>query len=129
MVPSFGLGESRATDTGPRVTMRRRIQVRGIVQGVGFRPFVYHLAHLLHLTGYVQNTADGVLIEIEGCSALLEDFLHRLVSEPPPLARIDAVTVTALATTGDTSFVIRDSVEDPSKFVLVSPDVSTCDTR
>ena len=119
--------ESKVDHIETRATLRQYIQVRGIVQGVGFRPFVYHLAQTIHLTGYVLNTSEGVLIEIEGSKGGLARFLYHLTSAPPPLARIDEVNVTAVAPVGDTRFVIRDSVKDPSKFVLVSPDVSTCE--
>lgn len=71
--------------------VRRRVQVRGIVQGVGFRPFVYRLARELALDGWVRNDGSGVTIEVEGRTALIADFLRRLRDEAPPLARIDAI--------------------------------------
>jgi hydrogenase maturation protein HypF len=75
---------------------RKRIHVRGIVQGVGFRPFVYRLAHEFGLGGSVQNTADGVLIEVEGRISLLARFLELLPVHVPPLAQIDELTVETL---------------------------------
>jgi len=106
---------------------RKRIRVRGIVQGVGFRPFVYNLAHELGLAGYVLNSSAGVTIEIEGGEAALSEFVARLRSSPPPLSQVEEVTVSDLDPDGDTSFVIRHSEAEPGEFVLVSPDVGTCD--
>jgi hydrogenase maturation protein HypF len=79
---------------------RRAVQVRGVVQGVGFRPFVYRLALEEGLTGFVGNDTDGVTIEIEGPGKRVEAFLSRLRREPPPLARIDSVTVRELVLAG-----------------------------
>ncbi len=73
--------------------VRKRIHVRGIVQGVGFRPFVYNLAKSLGLAGYVFNSSAGVTIEVEGCEESVEQFLATLRSEPPHLAEIADVTV------------------------------------
>ena len=106
---------------------RRQIQISGIVQGVGFRPFVYKLAHQLTLHGYVLNSSAGVTIEVEGADADLECFVRRLRDESPPLAQIEDVAITTLAPAGYSNFVIRDSVDEPGKLAPVSPDVSTCD--
>jgi hydrogenase maturation protein HypF len=106
---------------------RRQIRVRGIVQGVGFRPFVYNLAQRLQLTGYVLNSSAGVLIEVEGDGERLERFVRELNEEAPPLAQIEDVSVSSLDPAGYDTFVIRDSVEEPGQLVPVSPDVSTCD--
>lgn len=110
----------------PAIT-RKRILLRGIVQGVGFRPFVYNLAQMLDLNGYVLNTSEGVRIEVEGREGALERFLDHLTNDPPPLAKIEDVAVCELEPVGETSFTIRQSVEEAGKFVLVSPDVATCD--
>ena len=110
-----------------RTATRLRVQVRGIVQGVGFRPFVYHLAHQLRLTGFVLNTSGGVLIEVEGSPAALGQFIGRLRSEKPPLAEITAVEADSIEPRGDVAFMIRESLGEMEKFVLVSPDVATCD--
>ncbi len=81
----------------PRETpQRKQLRVRGVVQGVGFRPFVYRLALEEELAGFVGNDTDGVTIEIEGPEQRVEAFLVRLRSEAPPLARIDSVAVHAL---------------------------------
>ena len=106
---------------------RRQIHVRGIVQGVGFRPFVYNLAQRLRLAGYVLNSSAGVLIEVEGSAAELDDFVRALNEDAPPLANIEDLDVAALEPAGYSSFVIRESVDEPGKLVPVSPDVGTCD--
>lgn len=102
---------------------RLRIRVRGAVQGVGFRPFVYQLASRHALSGYVCNDNEGVLMEVEGQS--LGAFIDALTEEPPPLARIDAVDTTAVPSTGAQGFEIRDSRSGPARTRLV-PDAATC---
>jgi len=106
---------------------RRHVHVRGIVQGVGFRPFVYNLAQRLQLSGFVLNSSAGVFIEAEGSEARLQEFLHALQHDAPPLARIEDVAVTVLPPTGEPGFAIRESLDQPGQLVPVSPDVSTCD--
>src|SRR5262249_53916346 len=101
---------------------RRQIQVRGIVQGVGFRPFVYHLAQQLCLAGFVQNTSSGLTIEVEGVPAAVGDFVRRLPAEAPPLAHIEEILVAEVAARGETGFAIRGSVAEEGEFVLISPD-------
>ena len=106
---------------------RKHIHIRGIVQGVGFRPFVYNLAQKLQLSGYVLNSAAGVVIEIEGENARLDRFVEQVHADAPPLALIEDVAVIGLAPAGYDGFVIRESVDEPGKLAPVSPDVSTCD--
>ena len=106
---------------------RRQIHIRGIVQGVGFRPFVFNLAQRLQLSGYVLNSSAGVVIEAEGSEAGLDQFVRALNQDAPPLAQIEDVAVTTLGPAGYTSFVIRESLDEPGKLVPVSPDVATCD--
>ena len=77
----------------PKVFVRAQVRVRGVVQGVGFRPFVYRIANEGGLAGWVTNDTDGVLIEVVGAVSDVERFLHRLEHEPPPAARVDAVEV------------------------------------
>jgi hydrogenase maturation protein HypF len=114
--------------TTPTASARRRhIDVRGIVQGVGFRPFVYKLAQSLSLTGYVFNSSSGVTIEIEGDEPSLNTFIETLRSNPPQLSAISAVSVSAIDPHGDTTFVIRESHEELGGFSLISPDAGTCD--
>lgn len=89
------------------VSEARHIRVSGVVQGVGFRPFVWRLAHELKLAGWVRNDAAGVEIHAEG--AALDAFAARLSSDAPPLARVDAVTVTVVAAAGCADFTIKES--------------------
>src|SRR6202042_1818510 len=93
---------------------RYEARVRGVVQGVGFRPFVYRLAAEEGLAGSIGNDTDGVTIEIEGPLQKIEAFLSRLQSQTPPLARIDSVTVRPLAPNGETEFrIISSQVTGP----------------
>jgi hydrogenase maturation protein HypF len=103
-----------------------RISVRGVVQGVGFRPFVYQLATKHNLKGWVCNTSGDVKIEVEGERSALDKFLHDLVSLAPPLARLEDVSVTSHAPQGYSSFEIRRSIAEEGKYQLVSPDIATC---
>jgi len=111
---------------------RKRIQAKGVVQGVGFRPFIYRLATSLGLHGHVQNVSDGVLIEVGGPTESVASFLLRLPQELPPLARIDALEIQNLsaavqAAVDDGGFTIHESLPDTGKFALVPADISTCD--
>ena len=108
--------------------MPRRVQarLRGIVQGVGFRPFVYNLARRLDLCGSVRNTSAGLIAEVEGDAAAIDRFLLAISQEAPPLAWIQDLAVTELAPTGATEFVIDRSVSRTGEFALVSPDIATC---
>jgi len=104
---------------------RLSITVKGIVQGVGFRPFVYSLAHALNLSGWVKNAASGVFIEIEGPDADLEQFCCCLTEQSPPLARIDSISKEEIPSQGSTGFVILSS--DPGeKDTLIAPDMAVC---
>jgi hydrogenase maturation protein HypF len=114
--------------TTPSVPIsRKQILVRGIVQGVGFRPFVYGLARSLGLGGYILNSSSGVTIEVEGADPAIEKFLDTLQKSPPPLARITDITVADFPPQGSGEFSIRESHADDAEFVLVSPDVATCE--
>ena len=105
----------------------KRIGVRGVVQGVGFRPFVYRLAHEHDLTGWVLNHSGGVEIEVEGLPSRLEAFVHDLTAQAPPLARIIAVEVSDAPPVGYDRFEIRHSVAQEGRYQLISPDIATCD--
>jgi len=107
-------------------TARRSVHVDGIVQGVGFRPFVFNLAESLGLVGWVSNTSDGVFIEIEGEPRILADFGRRLESDAPPLSVIAFVRVADITPTGDDAFTIKVSEDSPGTTTLVSPDVAVC---
>lgn len=104
----------------------RRIHVTGVVQGVGFRPFVYGLAVRLGLRGEVCNTSGGVDIDIAGTPEAVEAFVRALTAEAPPLARIDTVDVQVSAPNGHESFEIRESVAQAGAFQPISPDVALC---
>jgi len=103
-----------------------RISARGIVQGVGFRPFVYQLATKHNLKGWVCNTSEDVKIEVQGESKDLKRFLAGLQNNAPPLARIESISVTYHPPAGYTSFEIRHSIAEEGKYQPVSPDIATC---
>ena len=105
---------------------RREVQVRGVVQGVGFRPFVYRLAQEEGLAGSIGNDTDGVTIEIEGPAASLDSFLARLRSEAPPLSRIDSVAVREVEPTGETGFRIVASEVLGRVSTGIPADAATC---
>jgi hydrogenase maturation protein HypF len=108
---------------------RFQIRVRGIVQGVGFRPFVYQLATKYHLPGWVCNTSEDVRIEIEGDPESLQAFLRTLKEDAPPRATIEDIAVTNLTPENHHSyqqFEIRPSMAELGKYQLVSPDIATC---
>ncbi len=102
------------------------IHVTGIVQGVGFRPFVYGLAGRLKLTGWVRNTSAGVDIQVDGTAEVIDSFVSSIKSGLPPLARIDSIGVTFESPHGFIGFVIVNSEALPGAFQPISPDVSIC---
>lgn len=105
---------------------RRRYRVTGIVQGVGFRPFVFTLATRLGLTGFVGNDSSGVFVEVQGPAATLDSFAALLQSETPPLAHIEQITFRALPLQATHDFVIAHSEADPNQRTLISPDQAIC---
>ncbi len=105
---------------------RRAISVHGVVQGVGFRPFVYGLAMHWRLAGFVRNQAGAVLIEVEGHARSLDGFLTDLTGKAPPLARIENLKWTTSPSKGDHQFRIAASQAERPDQVFVSPDVATC---
>src|SRR5918998_1181373 len=106
---------------------RREISVRGIVQGVGFRPFIYALARRHGLAGLVRNDAEGVHIEVEGAPEELEHFVRALKEDAPPLAVIEALSWRPLAVLEERDFRIEESREGVRRRALISPDVATCE--
>jgi len=102
------------------------LHVTGVVQGVGFRPFVHRLASRLDLAGWVRNRAGEVEILVEGGAAAIERFVAALRDEAPPLARLERITVEATVPTGCAGFVIAPSRDDPAQRQPVSPDVALC---
>ena len=107
----------------PRV--RTRAHVSGLVQGVGFRPFVWRAATALGLAGWVSNDASGVVLEAEGAAEAVSSLLAALTS-PPPLARVDAVHSHSVALCGGTEFEVRSSNATGARVAQVSPDTATC---
>lgn len=107
--------------------VRRRIIVRGIVQGVGFRPFVYNQAQHHQLTGFVLNHSTGVTIEIEGSPPNLDSFERALHENPPPLARIDSIHNADIPLLNEPTFVIAQSHATTERHTLISPDTTTCE--
>jgi hydrogenase maturation protein HypF len=110
----------------PSAAIRTAVRVEGIVQGVGFRPFVYQLATRLGLHGLVGNDADGVFAEVEGLPTAVEEFLRALERDAPPLSRIDRVTATAMAPAGAASFEIVASDAAGPRRTLIAADTATC---
>ena len=108
-------------------TVRTAIRVEGVVQGVGFRPFVYTLATGLGLTGLVGNDVDGVFAEVEGPAAAVSEFLARLERDAPPLARIERVTTRPMAPISSPHFAITASQSQGPRRTLVSADTATCE--
>jgi hydrogenase maturation protein HypF len=104
---------------------RLRMVIRGAVQGVGFRPFVYRLARELELQGWVSNTAAGVFLEVEGTDEKLSEFRRRVETEKPAIAFIQGIESSILDAAGFEGFDIRES-SGGEKTVLVIPDVATC---
>ncbi len=108
------------------MTQARQLRIRGTVQGVGFRPFVYRLATELGLAGCVRNTAAGVIVEIEGEQALLDEFVARLPGEAPPLSRISSIETRGADPVGMTEFRIVESEGAAQPTALIPPDVALC---
>lgn len=110
-----------------KVILRVRATVHGIVQGVGFRPFVYQLAHRHNLKGYVTNTSHGVDIDIEGRKVAIDSFLKALRTESPPLASITDLEKCEYPPAGYTDFCIHQSQVLEGRSTLISPDACICD--
>ena len=135
-----GTGLKRAAGSGPaddargapdapgrRVARAEFVTVTGVVQGVGFRPFVYGLARRLGVHGWVRNTSAGVEVHAEGGGGLLDAFARGLREEAPPRAYVATVTRAAAPYEGHDGFIIVESAPDPDAYQLVSPDIATCD--
>ncbi|GIF47994.1 hydrogenase maturation protein HypF [Asanoa ferruginea] len=114
----------RGRDSAARA--RRRYDVTGVVQGVGFRPFVYATATALALTGRVSNTAAGVTVEVEGAPDALDTFGRRLRTDAPPLAVVEEIAESTVDVVGGTGFTIDSSGPAGRARTLASPDVATC---
>ncbi len=114
------MGETRSD------TIRKRFDLRGQVQGVGFRPYIYRLAIEHQLYGYVANNNNGAVIEVEGTAEHVADFERDLVAKLPPLAHVSELAQHTLPPLGDTAFRIRASEADPTQRPEVTPDAATC---
>ncbi|MCJ7508373.1 MAG: carbamoyltransferase HypF, partial [candidate division Zixibacteria bacterium] len=104
-----------------------RLEIKGIVQGVGFRPFVYNLAQKHHIRGYVLNDTHGVEVKAEGKKKDIDKFILQIRTSPPPQSQIEELKLERISFKGYKSFVIRKSRKKDIKTVLVSPDLATCD--
>ncbi|MGQ9513778.1 MAG: carbamoyltransferase HypF [Thermoproteota archaeon] len=125
-----GLSSLMDTMSNEGATPKRkaaRIFVEGIVQGVGFRPFVYRLAKSLGLKGWVLNSTRGVEIEVEGPESALMEFYREISLRSPVAASILSKEIYFHDPKGYSSFIIRDSVEEDLRTALVSPDIATCE--
>ena len=105
---------------------RAKITVKGIVQGVGFRPFVHRLAEEFELKGSVKNTTVGVIIEVEGNKRNLKEFYDQITIRKPPPARIKEKKIVYQGPRGSRSFIIKESTSHQRKEVLISPDIAFC---
>jgi hydrogenase maturation protein HypF len=110
------------------MTARRRLRVcvHGVVQGVGFRPFVYTTAAALGLSGSVRNDTSGAIVEVEGDPSEIDHFLARLREKPPPLAVIESIETQDIPPVGGTGFTIADTSRSDGGRTLASPDVAMC---
>jgi len=106
---------------------RAEIRITGIVQGIGFRPFIYNLAQKHSVRGWVLNNEKGVFIDVEGEDGNIDQFLRDIPNLAPSLSRIETFQVSHLEPFGYRHFEIKKSEEAEKKFVLISPDVATCD--
>ncbi|MBW2476691.1 MAG: carbamoyltransferase HypF [Deltaproteobacteria bacterium] len=106
--------------------VRRKIVIEGVVQGVGFRPYVYQLAMRLQIAGWVCNDRTGVTIEVEGNEEDLDSFLEQLRQNTPPLAEISRITVSNLNFLGDRGFFIHHSQSDSPSRAQIAPDTFVC---
>jgi hydrogenase maturation protein HypF len=108
------------------VTRRVRVTLTGVVQGVGFRPFVHGLARRLELGGFARNSAAGLVAEVEGAGSAVDGFVTAVVAEAPPLARVERCAVEEIPAAGEARFEIRPSEEASAEFAMISPDIATC---
>jgi len=128
-IPAVAHQDPKPEVTGSALNarVRRRLEVRGRVQGVGFRPFVYRLAQGAGLAGHVGNDPRGAFIEVEGPDGALIEFVERLKSELPPLAEIASLSETALPPRGEREFRILPSANEGEQKAEITPDTATCE--
>ncbi len=119
--------QNKARPTPAGMNERRQIQVEGIVQGVGFRPFVYALATENGLGGFVLNNSNGVVIQVEGDCKALERFVKELREQAPRQTRIEKIACDMVPARGERSFTIAPSRQEEERRAFISPDRATCD--
>ncbi len=119
------MGKTGTGAAGERIALMRII-IRGAVQGVGFRPYIYRLATEIGLNGWVINSSQGVFIEVEGERGKLDEFLLRVDKEKPPRSFIRSLESSILDPRGYTKFEVRESDESGAKTALILPDIATC---
>src|SRR3984957_15023285 len=125
----------RSASQGAGVTLTRpdaatravRLRITGVVQGVGFRPFVYRIARANGIAGWVLNGEDGVHVTAEGSAESVELFIEAVRSSPPPAARVATFEITSVDATGFDAFEIRESAGGEAPTVRISPDLAVCD--
>jgi hydrogenase maturation protein HypF len=131
MTPGTGTGGSVVAGRGSEPTsdgvLAREVEVRGVVQGVGFRPFVWRIANRAGLTGRVRNRSGVVEIVAEGPAEALDAFCRALNEEAPPLARVEGIGWKEVEPAGFATFEVDESVDRPGGDRLIAPDVATCD--
>ena len=108
------------------MNQRVKIEVRGIVQGVGFRPYIYRLAQRFHLTGTILNSESGVSIEVQGTTDDVNTFLRTLPAETPPLAQLHEISTSPMNLKQESSFLILQSTRSSTANTFISPDIATC---
>ena len=119
-------GPQAIVSTHPQCARAVRVAIRGVVQGVGFRPFVYRLAHQYHILGWVRNTSWGVEMEVEGGAEALTRFVVGLREYAPPLAHIESLAVEDIPLNDRQHFQILHSEPQAGAYQLISPDIATC---
>lgn len=117
----------RRTTVETQSPQRLRLVICGAVQGVGFRPFVYRMATALGLAGWVQNSSQGVVVEIEGAESAVQQFVKFVKASSPPHAQVHHVSISPLEPTGQTTFHIRESQQTDDTTGVILPDLATCD--
>jgi len=105
---------------------RKQIRINGVVQGVGFRPFIYNLANRYGLFGSVSNSDDGVMIEIQGSETAIDEFLQSVKTKAPPVSTINSLESAAIPLAGEHDFRILHSKNNASATTLISPDIAVC---
>lgn len=119
-------GAVNSVVSAPAGVARRRFRIEGVVQGVGFRPFVYRLANELRLAGHVGNDSTGVFVEVEGPPEQLGSFEQRVVAEAPALSRVTSVHHTEIPVDGREGFTVVESRDGDPPTTFVAPDTAVC---